>query len=459
MNRRLLLGYLGLTLFVLVALEVPLGIRNSQTERRDLEAKVERDAVALASIADDALRLPSASRLDAVGSVAYRYRRDTGGRVVVVDGRGVAVIDTDPAESGVTSFADRPEIRAALAGMVATGTRYSRTAGGDLLYVAVPVASGGRVDGAVRITYPTSAVDARILRYWLVLAGIALVVLSLAAALGIGLARFVTGPLRGVEDAAAAVGAGDLGARAPVDEGPPEVRSLARVFNDTVAKTEQLLRSQQEFVADASHQLRTPLTALRLRLENLDHELGADGRSTLTAAVAEVDRLAALVEQLLALARADSAAEPVAEIDVASLLRERAGAWSALAEEHGLAFELGADRPGRALAGAERLRNALDTLIENAIQASPPGGRIVLGAVEVAPWIEISVRDHGPGLSPEDRERAFGRFWRGRSGGEGSGLGLAIAKRLVESDGGAVELRDAPGGGLEAVLRVRAADR
>src|SRR5581483_9454670 len=139
--------------------------------------------------------------------------------------------------------------------------------------------------------------------------------------------------------------------------------------------TEQLLRSQQEFVADASHQLRTPLTALRLRLENLDHELGADGRSTLTAAVAVVDRLAALVEQLLALARADSAAEPVAEIDVASLLRERAGAWSALAEEHGLAFELGADRPGRALAGAERLRNALDTLIENAIQASPPGGR------------------------------------------------------------------------------------
>ena len=126
--------------------------------------------------------------------------------------------------------------------------------------------------GAVRITYPFSAVDARILRYWLLLALIGVVVLAGAAVVGLGLARFVTRPLRSLEEAAAAVGEGHLEARAPEREGPPEVRSLAAVFNETVAKLSRLLRSQGEFVADASHELRTPLTALRLRLESLPAE-------------------------------------------------------------------------------------------------------------------------------------------------------------------------------------------
>jgi len=458
-NRRLLLGYLGLTVFVLVALEVPLGIRNAQTERGDLVAKVERDAVALASIADDALRGASARRLDAVAAVAYRYRRDTGGRVVIVDRRGIAVIDTDPSGRSARSFANRPEIAAALGGRTTSGIRRSATLGGKLLYVALPVASGGRVEGAVRITYPTSAVDARIRRFWLILGGIALVVLALAAALGLGLARFVTRPLRGVEQAAAAVGAGDLAARAPAAEGPPEVRSLAAVFNDMVARVEHLLASQREFVADASHQLRTPLTAVRLRLENLEHGVDEVTRAELAGALAEVDRLAELVERLLALARADAAADPPARIEPAALLHERAEAWTAFAKEHGLVLEVRAAATPPVQAGEERLRQALDNLIENAVEASSPGGRIVLQAAAVPPWVELRVCDQGPGLTPEERERAFDRFWRGRAAGDGSGLGLAIVKRLVESDGGEVELRDAPAGGLEVVLRVRSAGR
>ena len=125
---------------------------------------------------------------------------------------------------------------------VAQGVRYSETLRRNLLYVAVPVAAAGVVDGAVRITYPTSAVDARITRYWLILLAIAAVVMTLAAAAGTRLARFVTGPLRGLERAAVAVGDGDLGARAPDSAGPPEVRSLAAVFNQTVARLEELLR-------------------------------------------------------------------------------------------------------------------------------------------------------------------------------------------------------------------------
>jgi signal transduction histidine kinase len=455
-NRRLLLGYLGLTVFVLLALELPLGIRNAQTERRDLEAKVERDATALASIAQAALRQPSQARLEAVGAVAYRYHRDTGARVLIVDRRGVAVIDTNPTASGTRSFANRPEVKASLRGAVATGVRHSETLGTDLLYVAVPVAAAGRVDGAVRITYPTSAVDARIRRYWLILGAIALVVLALAAALGMRLAAFVTRPLRGVENAAAAVGEGDLTARAPEGEGPPEVRSLAAVFNETVAKLDLALRSQHEFVADASHQLRTPLTALRLRLENLERDLDKRGRAELEGALAEVERLGDLVERLLALARADAAERVAAPVDVAELLNERAGAWAALADEHDLSLVVDADGRPYARAAEERLRQALDNLIENAVEASPRGGRVTLAAATASPWVEVRVRDEGQGLPADSRARAFDRFWRGRSG-EGSGLGLAIVKRLVESDGGEVELRAAPGGGLEAIIRLRAA--
>ena len=455
MSRRLLLGYLGLVVVVLAALEVPLGIQNARTERRDLEAKVERDATALASLAQDALRRPSRSRLQPLASVAYGYARDTGGRVVIVDRRGIAAVDTRPAGAGAESFASRPELAAALRGRVAVGTRPSQTLHTDLLYVAVPVAAGGRVTGAVRITYPTSTVDARIRRYWLVLAAIAAVVLAVAALAGIRLAAFVARPLSRLENAAAAVGRGDLTARAPEDVGPPEVQSLARVFNDTTAKLDQLLRSQEEFVADASHQLRTPLTALRLRLENLDRDVAAEGRSQLEGALAELERLGVLVDGLLALSRAAAGAAPAEQVDLAEVVRDRVEAWSALAAERGLSLLAETDRTPSARAAPERVRQVLDNLVENAVEVSPPGGTVTVAARAAPPWAELRVRDEGPGLDAEGRRRAFDRFWRGR-GGEGSGLGLAIVRRLVETDGGQVQLVPADGGGLEAIVRLRA---
>jgi signal transduction histidine kinase len=454
-SRRILLGYIGVVVVVLAALEVPLGIQNARTERRTLEAKVERDASTLASLVEDSLRHPTQAGLQGAAAAAYRYRRSTGGRVVVVNRRGLAVIDTDPDTAGVESFASRPEIAAALRGNVATGTRHSHTLGAGLLYVAVPVAAGGRLVGAVRVTYPTSAVDSRARRYWLVLAAIAGIVLVVAALVGVRVAAFIARPLRRLETAAAAVGAGDLAARASEAEGPPEVQSLAAAFNDTVAKLERLLGSQDEFVADASHQLRTPLTALRLRLENLERDVAPAGRGELTGALGEVERLGTLVDGLLALARADAGAEPPGVVHVGPLVRERVDAWSALAEERGLRIVADAADGGSVRAGEERVRQVLDNLIENAVEASPPGGTIVVAAANGAGWVELSVRDEGPGLDAEQRERAFDRFWRAGAG-EGSGLGLAIVQRLVEADGGTVELVPAPTRGLEARVRLRA---
>jgi signal transduction histidine kinase len=446
-TRRLLLGYLGITLFVLLALEVPLGVQNGRSERRDLEAKVTRDATVLAQDAEDVVQSRAPAELRQVAQIAYDYAQRTHGRVVIVDPQGYALVDTSARVAGVESFASRPEIRTALKGGFSVGERSSETLGGRLLYVAVPIASGGTVHGAVRITYPTSTLDARVRRYWLLLAGIAAVVLAAAALVGWRLARFVTRPLRDLEAAASAVGAGDLNARAPELEGPPEVRSLARVFNETVAKLGLLVRSQDEFVADASHELRTPLTALRLRLENGDVE----------GALPEVERLSELVESLLVLARSGAGIAPAEAVDAGECVRERVEAWPPLAREREVQLAADVDRAAAVRANPQRLVQVLDNLLANALEHAPPGTAVSVSANGVPPWVELRVRDAGPGMTEEERARAFDRFWRAGPGPGGSGLGLAIVRKLVEADDGEVELAPAPGGGTDALVRLRRA--
>jgi len=435
MSRRLLLGYLALTIAVLAVLEVPLGITYAHNERQDLEGKVERDAVTVASLSEGALEGRGETSPASLRTIALRYQADTGGRVVVVDERGDAVVDTR-ATPGDTSFASRPEIAAALAGRVASGVRHSTTLGVDLLYVAVPIASSGRIMGAARITYPTSAVDRRVRRYWLTLAAIAGIVLAGVTLVGLWLARGVVRPLRRVEQVAAEIGAGRLDARAP-EEGPPEVRRLAHELNETAAKLEQLLESQQAFVADASHELRTPLTALRLRLENMDPAAAGP-------ALAEVERLGRLVEALLSLARADAATGGTEAVGVDAVLADR------LAERTGVIRS--GERGLRVRSTADRLGQMIDNLVANALAVSDT---VVVSASSEDGWVELHVVDDGPGLTAEERERAFDRFWRGRTAGPGSGLGLAIVRRLARVDGGDAELRTAPGGGIDATVRLR----
>ncbi len=457
MRRRLLLGYLSLAILVLVALEVPLAVSYARNERDNLTTKVERDAVALGSILEDSLSGTQPASSGALGDFVGRYTQETGGRVIVVDATGTGLVDTESPGAASRSFASRPEIAAALAGEVATGERHSVTLDENLLYVAVPVASGGVVHGAVRITYPTSEVDGRVHRYWAILALIGGVVLTAATLVGLRFARAVAGPLGRLETAARQAGAGDLGVRAPV-EGPPEVRSLARSFNEMVATLAELVRSQREFVADASHQLRTPLAALRLRLENLEYEISPGGREGIDAALAEVGRLSRLTDGLLALARADSGATSRETIDLEGMVAGRKALWSDLAVARGVSIDTDVARGCAAAATPGRLEQVLDNLIENALAVAPAGTAVKVTASSSAAGAEVRVVDAGPGLTPAERARAFDRFWRADAKGAagGSGLGLAIVARLVEADGGTVELHDAPGGGLAAVVRLPA---
>ena len=455
MTNRLLVGFLAMTALVLAVLEIPLGIAYARNERQDLTLKVERDAVTLASLAEDALQSGGTGNVAPLRRIADEYAADTGGRVVVTGPAGRARVDTSPTFDEGRDFSTRPEFQQALAGEVATGVRYSDTLGTNLLYVAVPVASGGEIHGAVRVTYPTSAVDERVRRYRLVLVAIAAVVMGAAAVVGLAFARWITRPLRDVERVAAAVGRGELDARAPA-AGPPEVRDLAVAFNETAAKLQQLLHAQEAFVADASHQLRTPLTALRLRLENLERDVSPEGQDSLAGATEEVERLARLVEGLLALARSDASEEAPETVDLRHLVDGRAEAWSALAEERGVRLETEGDGPALARAAPGRLEQVLDNLLSNALEVSPPGGTIRMTTGLRGGRVELHVIDEGPGMADADRARAFDRFWRaGR--GDGSGLGLAIVQRLVQADGGEVELLASSPHGIDATVRLRPA--
>lgn len=456
MSRRFLATYIALAAVVLVSLEIPLGIQYGRSERSDLTGRIERDALTMATFAEDTLERGLAKPPAGLVRVAGRYQRHPGGRIVIVDRQGMSLLDTSPPFPGSRSFASRPEFISALRGNIATGSRHSNTLHTNLIYVAVPVASGGVVRGAVRITYPTSALDARVRRYWLLLGAIGGVVLAVATVVGLRFARALTRPISALERAAAAVGGGDLQARAPADAGPPEIRALAAAFNETVARLHTLLRSQQEFVADASHQLRTPLAALRLRLENLDRDVEAPGQAGLSAALAEVSRLSGLVDGLLTLARADAKLPAPSTVDVRQVVAARVDAWSAELADRDVVAEVRVPEALRALATPGSLEQILDNLLSNALAALRPGGRIGIEGREAGPAVELRVRDDGPGMTPGQRARALDRFWRAGGAGAGTGLGLAIVHRLVTADGGTIELREATGGGLEALVTLRA---
>ncbi len=469
MTRRLVLSFVSMTALVLVLLEVPLGFTFAKAERDRLETAVQHDAFALALRSEESLEEAQAgdvTALEELQSLADRYERENEGRVIFVSPTGTLLADSEPTrvpavDTGARSFKDRPEIRAALTGRDVTGTRHSNTLDDDLLYVAVPIATGGELHGAVRITYPMSFVNERVRETWLVLAAVGAVVLVLVSALSVVVARSLTRPLAELEAGATSLGQGALETRVDVPTGPHELVALARAFNTTAARLEQLLDAQQSFVADASHQLRTPLSALRLHLENLLSAVPEPETDDVEGALGEVARLSMLVDGLLELARAEghgSAPEPIAVSEVSERRRD---AWTALADERGVRIDLDIPTDTRARATPGRLEQVLDNLLNNALEVAPAGTAIRVAATRVGDRVVITVADQGPGMPAEDRERAFDRFWQtGAAPGDGNGgfgLGLAIVRQLVVSDGGEVHLEAADGGGLLARVELPAA--
>jgi signal transduction histidine kinase len=452
MTRRLLLGYLSVTVVVLLLLEVPLAIFYAERERDRLTAEVERDASVIATIYEDALE--RGQPLDP--AAAMEYERRTGARVVVTDRAGISEVDTQL--STPRDFSTRPEIAIALSGRRSTGIRPSETLDTDILYVALPVASGGVVHGAIRITLDTDHVDDHIHRFWLALVAIAMVVLAVMSLIGWAIARSVTRPLRHLNATAARFAEGNLTVDAEhEDAGPVELRELAGTMSMMASRLASLIDEQRAFVADASHQLRTPLTALRLRLENLQTRLEPAEANEVDVAIDETDRLASLVSDLLQLARADQRQSMVV-VDLARIVVDRLDTWTAMADLRGV--ELRADGCDRAVlvhAAPGSVEQILDNVLDNALKVAPAGSEVVVSITPGDLWHRMVISDRGPGLSEDDKDRAVRRFWRGDTTTPGTGLGLAIASALALGSGGRLSLADAKPVGLDVIVELSAA--
>ncbi len=441
MTRRLVNSYLLVSLVVLLILEIPLAVFYYQLERERFIATSERDAVILASLYLDALQTPAV----ADPQPAQDYADSRGSQVIVVDSRGTSVVDTTQ-EPGV-SYLTRQEVQTALEGLRSAAFR-DDTSDSEFLFVGVPIASGGQVEGALQLAIDAEGVNSRIRRFWWGLLAIAVLILAALALVGLTVARSATQPIKRLQASAARFGQGDFSQlELPDNEAPGEIRQLAQSMNLMGRQLEQLIQRQRSFVADASHQLRTPLTALRLRLENLEAGFTPDSavKGEIEAAIDETVRLSNLVHDLLHLAKNDSQPR-IMPVDLADLAAERVGIWQAMTENQvELLLDL-APGPTKAFAVEGAVEQVLDNLIDNSLHAAPEGSRLMVRLEPGQMQHRLMVIDEGPGLTDEQKARATERFWRADHHRSGSGLGLAVVANLVDASSGQLMLEDNPWG-------------
>lgn len=463
---RLILAAAYLLVVVVVALEVPLGVNLADLKRKRLESVLVANAAVVAARLNDDLpksgtdpaRPPSPPAI--IGQIVGDSARTTDTRIVVTDSLGRIVADSagEAAVGTVFRTPDRPEfssVEAKAGGQIDVRTRPSETLGQDLLLVTAPVVHLRQVIGAVRVSEPLGEVNASIRRSLAALAAVGLAVVLAGLGLAWLLAAAIARPVRRLARTAAALGEGDLSARAEVG-GRGELATLAGSFNRMAGTLGANIQAQRDFLANASHQLRTPLTGLRLRLEAIEQE-GGPAAEQAAKAQSEVTRLAELVEDLLELARSSSVEPTAGRVDLADAARRAADRWAGPAAEGGKRIVERTEGPCVVWANPDDLGHVLDNLIENSIRYTPEGTEIAVECRSIDGRPALVVADTGPGIPPEERGRAFERFYRGsigRKAGSGTGLGLAVVAELVHRWGGEVHVADSTetGARFEAVF-------
>jgi signal transduction histidine kinase len=455
---RLVLAAAYLLAAVVIALAVPLALNVDRRATSELESDVVANAAVLAGRVSFLVEQGNAQRIaEVIGGATVGDRA----RTIVVNDQGVLLADTEGALVGERfDTAERPELAAALkGGRVDVRERRSDTLDEDLLLVTVPIAANNEVIGALRVSAPLGEVDSAVRSSWLALLLIGLAVVAAGLILAWLLAGSMARPVEKLGTAAGRLGRGDLDARVE-PEGPREIESVGRSFNRMAAALAANLAAQRDFVANASHQLRTPITGIKLRLEAIRGE-GGPAAEEATKAEAELDRLSALVDDLLELARASSEEATGETVDLAEAASAAARRWEEPAASAGHELVLGDRTSGHVWAARADVAHILDNLIENAIRYTPPGTTVTIATGRSGPASELVVSDTGPGIPPMDRDRIFERFYRGtdgRSAGPGTGLGLAIVAELAERWDGRVELLDGPGTRVRARFPAAATD-
>jgi signal transduction histidine kinase len=464
-TRRIAIALLLLTAAILVAAVVPLALGAIAHERDAYVQDTARSARSIAIIAEERLGDHAADPGLSAALLSAARGHD---ELLVLNKNGQDVVSQGlPQDSWRKLAAEGRE-------QVAPATELT----GDRVIAVDTVWGDGNLSGTpigtVVLERPIGPLNQNIANLWLYLIVLSGGAMAAAVLVAIYFARWVSKPLARLDTAARRIADGDLTVRARAGYGPPEVRRMAATFNMMAGRLETLVHGHRAMVADASHQLRTPLTALRLRLDLLAADSPPAAAVELAGAQEEIARLSRLVDGLLATARAEAMTEQLENTDVLAAVSERVAAWQPVADGHDVKLVVeddgasgssgggsgggsagAAGRPRVAL-GAGHLEQILDNLIDNAIDAigAPAGSvRIRAAAGGVAggdAGTVLTVADDGPGMTAQERSRAFLRYTTGSQ--NGTGLGLAIVHRLVTANGGTIRLADTPGGGLTVVL-------
>lgn len=395
MRRRILAAILSVTAIAIVLFGVPLAIIVQRFVDDDAALRVERAAV-LASrqvpadfaTNNDPVELPESDD----GIVLALY--DTSGALVA--GTGPAIADAATMDALGNKIAD----------VEAAGARI----------VAVPIAANERVIGAIRAEQPTAASESRTRRIQGLLAGLAIAVLAVGAAIGFVLAGRLARPVRRLRDAAVDLGGGDFTINVPRSS-VPELDQAAQALTATARRLDDLVARERAFSSDASHQLRTPLAGLRAAIETELQFPRPDSTAVLHEAIGDIDRLERTITELLTIARTSTLGESSASL--ADVFADIESAWRRRFMGAGRSLTIAAARYTPAVKGnAAMLRNALDVLIDNAVRHGDGAVRIDYAVGEDT--VTVTISDDGPGFGHESS-----------SSTEPHGLGLPLAQRLI----------------------------
>jgi signal transduction histidine kinase len=443
---------------VLLALGVPLAASQAAEEQQRVVVDRIDDTARFASLAQFAAGDPAedgpVSTIGQLQDELERYYELYGIRAGVFhrDGRPLAVapVAWQAPDAGLEggAFAE------ALAGRRSNGPpQIWPWDDGRRLVVASPVIRDGDVVAVMVTDSPTGPMRSRILRGWLPIAAGEAAAMLLAVAAAFRLTRWVLRPVRVLDRAAHGIATGRLNSRVAAAGGPPELRRLARSFNEMADHVEEILEQQRAFVADASHQLRNPLSALLLRIELMGLEL-PEGSEEFASVQAEGRRLARVLDDLLDLAVAEHSRADLRITDVAELVTERVAAWRPVGDGRKVRLEYEGPAAVTGWADPVALSSALDALIDNALKFTPAGGRVTAGVSAGRDRLRLEIADTGPGLTEAELQRIGDRFWRsGRHQNvSGSGLGLSIVKTLLAAGDADISYAAGDPTGLSAVI-------
>ncbi len=380
--------------------------------------------------------------------------------VRIYDTQGVLVLDNSGEE--YRPLLDTEAVGDALAGN--ESRRRIRAGGVSLRVVAAPIRTDAGVAGVVEVGLADEDVRETLTALLLIIGLAYPVVLIVTSGGGAFLAGRALAPIDSVTQMARRISAEDLGQRLALDLPDDEAGRLATTFDEMIERLDQAFRRQRQFTADASHEMRTPLTAIKGQTEVvLQRDRGPDEyREVLRGVNAEIDRLIRLVGSLLTLARADAARIPIdrERLSVESLVNDAIESIRPLAVEKGLSLTVENSPERQIFADQDLLLQLLLNLLDNAAKYTPSGGSITVSWRGEGGGIAIAVADTGPGIAPDQQAQVFERFYRVDSARSrrqgGAGLGLSICLWIAEAHGGSIELKSEPGQGSTFSLKLPA---